>query len=262
MGGGQCRCCGSFPDPQLEHAETCGTAEATRGHYACFHTVVCGKKLADPGITTEPTGLTASQTRLIFSPPLLSPGRSAALDVGVASSIAAAARRGAAQAAFDRKLSHYRNEIVERQQGIQYRPCLDNGRPHPAVTERFSSQHCSVPQRSANVCKVPSAQMETRDPLWRRAAMARAVLLNPSARAEWLFAGIVGPCVAGVMFSSCRWTTTMPTQRLIEQHQTMPTTTSPLSPFARLSLSSRQVSYRWSPPIRCGLFLARDGSSG
>ena len=39
VGGGQCRCCGSFLDPQLEHAETCSTAEATRGHYACVH---CG----------------------------------------------------------------------------------------------------------------------------------------------------------------------------------------------------------------------------
>ena len=35
VGGGQCRCCGSFLDPQLEHAETFSTAEATRGHCAC-----------------------------------------------------------------------------------------------------------------------------------------------------------------------------------------------------------------------------------
>ena len=50
VGGGECRCCGSFLDPQLEHAETCSTAEATRGHYASVHAVVCGMKLADPGI--------------------------------------------------------------------------------------------------------------------------------------------------------------------------------------------------------------------
>ena len=37
------------------------------------------------------------------------PGRSAALDVCVASSTAAAARGDAAQAAFDREVSHYRN---------------------------------------------------------------------------------------------------------------------------------------------------------
>ena len=54
---------GSFPDPQLEHAETCSTAEATREHYACVHAVVCGMKLADPGITTEPRRLTVSQSR-------------------------------------------------------------------------------------------------------------------------------------------------------------------------------------------------------
>ena len=56
-----------LPRPQLEHAQTCSTAEVWRGHNACVHAVVCGMKLADPGITTEPRGLTTSQ------PPLLSP---------------------------------------------------------------------------------------------------------------------------------------------------------------------------------------------
>ena len=76
-------------------------------HHACVHAVVCGMKLADPGITTEPRGLTASQSRPadIFTTAAV-PRRSAALDVCVASSIAAAARGDAAQAAFDRKLSH------------------------------------------------------------------------------------------------------------------------------------------------------------
>ena len=66
-------------------------------------------KLAVPGIS----GLTASQSRpASISTNAAVPGRSAALDVCVASSIAAAARGDAAQAAFNRKLSHYRNEIV------------------------------------------------------------------------------------------------------------------------------------------------------
>ena len=39
---------------QLEHGETCSTAEATRGHYACVHAVLGGLTLADPGITAEP----------------------------------------------------------------------------------------------------------------------------------------------------------------------------------------------------------------
>ena len=60
VGDGQRRCCGSFLDPQLEHAETCSNAEATRGRYACVHAIVCGMKLTDPGFTTEPRGLTAS----------------------------------------------------------------------------------------------------------------------------------------------------------------------------------------------------------
>ena len=59
VGGGQCRCCGSFLDPQLEHAETCSNGEATRGHHAYVHAVVCGMKVADRSITTEPRGVTA-----------------------------------------------------------------------------------------------------------------------------------------------------------------------------------------------------------
>ena len=74
VGGGQCRCCGFLLDPQLEHAEPCCSAEATRVHNACVHAAVCGMKLADPGITTETRGLLLRNPgRLIFSLPLLSP---------------------------------------------------------------------------------------------------------------------------------------------------------------------------------------------
>ena len=74
VGGGQCWCCGSFLDPLLEHAESCSNAEATRRHYACVHAVVCGMKLADPGITTEPRcSLLRNPGRPTLSPPLQSP---------------------------------------------------------------------------------------------------------------------------------------------------------------------------------------------
>ena len=127
VGGRQCRCCGFFLGPQLEYAETCSTAEATREHYACVNTVVSGMKL-DPGITTEPRGLTGSQSRPadIFTTAAVSV-RSAALDVCVASSIAAAAHGDAAQAAIDRKLSHPRNEIGELRQQKTPPACVDRG---------------------------------------------------------------------------------------------------------------------------------------
>ena len=48
VGGGQCRCCGFFLDPQLEHAETSSNAEAMWEHYACVHAVVCGMKTGRP----------------------------------------------------------------------------------------------------------------------------------------------------------------------------------------------------------------------
>ena len=44
----QCRLCGALVDPQLEHAEVCALAEATRGHYACVRVLVDGFRLSDP----------------------------------------------------------------------------------------------------------------------------------------------------------------------------------------------------------------------
>ena len=136
-GFGQCRLCGSLLDHQMEHCEICSAARSFPGHNACVHAVLGGLKLADdPGITTEPTGLTETQSRpadLFPTAPV--PGRSAALEVCVPSSNVAAARGDAAQAAFDRKLSSYRQEIPDlRCQGILYRPLVwtTEGRPHPA----------------------------------------------------------------------------------------------------------------------------------
>ena len=174
--------------------ETCSTAETTRGH-ACVHAVVCGLKLADPCITTEARGLTATQSRPadIFTTAAV-PGRSAALDVCVASSIAAAARGDAVQASFDRKLSNHRNEIPDlRNQGIHYRPLVwtADGRTHPAVTRTLQYAGDIASSRNGRQMSAKSLQRRWKHEIqivllrWR-AAMTRAVLLNPSARAEWL----------------------------------------------------------------------------
>ena len=64
---------------ELERGETCSTAEATR-----VHDVLGGLRLADLGITTEPRGLTETQSRQADLPTTAAvPGRSAALDVCV-----------------------------------------------------------------------------------------------------------------------------------------------------------------------------------
>ena len=52
--------CGIVLDSHPEHCEMCSTAEATRGHHARVHAVLGGLKLADPGVTTAPRGLTGS----------------------------------------------------------------------------------------------------------------------------------------------------------------------------------------------------------
>ena len=151
-----------FLDPQLEHAETCSTAEATRRHHASVHAAVCGMKLAELAITTEPRGLTASQSRHadILTTAAV-PGRSAAQDVCVASSIGAAARGDAAQAAFDRKLSHYTHEVGElRRQNVQYRPLVwtANGRHLSAKTLQRGTSGSSLAS-STGLCTTGDTSM-------------------------------------------------------------------------------------------------------
>ena len=92
-----CRLCGTQLDPALEHCETCANPEATRGHYACVRALVDGLKLADAGVSTEPRGLTTTQDRPadILTTAAV-PGRSAALDVCIASPNAARAQGDAA----------------------------------------------------------------------------------------------------------------------------------------------------------------------
>ena len=82
--GLSCQLCGEQLDPQVEHLETCSTAEATRGHYACVQTLVNGLRLADPTVTTEPRCLTSLTSRPADVLTVAAvPGRSAALDVCV-----------------------------------------------------------------------------------------------------------------------------------------------------------------------------------
>ena len=117
----------------------------------------------------------------------------------VASPNAAAARGDAAQTAFDRKLSKYRNEIPDlRNQGIHYRPLVwtADGRPHPAVTRTLQKAADIASSRNGQQMSAKSLQRRWKHEiqialLRRTAAMTRAVLPNPPARAEWLLAGII-----------------------------------------------------------------------
>ena len=113
----------------------------------------------------------------------------------MASSIAATARGDAALAALDRKLT----QIGElRQQNIHYRPQVwtADGRPHLAVTRTLqygvdiASSRNGLHQSAKSLHRKWKYEIQIAL-LQRRAAMARAVLPNSSARAERLFAGII-----------------------------------------------------------------------
>ena len=199
LGGAvSCRLCGALLDPQLEHSETCAVAEATRGHYACVRSLVEGFRLADPSVATEARGLTSTQARPadILTTAAV-PGRSAALDVCIASPNAAAAQGDAAEAAFRRKLRHYRHIIPELQRaGVVFRPLIwtADARPHPAAvrTLRYAAEVAS--SRHGGSAEKPAMLKRWKHEitvaiLRRRAAMSRAVVPGRSARAEWLLTG-------------------------------------------------------------------------
>ena len=195
-----CRLCGAQLDPSLVHGDCCDTAGATRGHYAVVRELVRGLKLADPSTTTEPRGLTATQARpadILTSAAV--PGRSAALDVCVASPNASHAGGDAAETAFRRKLRRYRVEIPQlAAAGIAYRPVVwtTSGRPHPAATRTIHLAAAQAAHRSdgadahalaARWCHEIQVAL-----LRRRAAMARAVLPRPAGHEVWLLTGYSG----------------------------------------------------------------------
>ena len=198
VGSAPCRICGTTLDAFLEHSEICCTSVATRGHYACVRAVVDGLKLADPAVTTEPRGLTsrASRPADIFTTAAV-PGRSAALDVCVASPNAAAAMGDAAAAAFRRKLRRYRAEIRELGvANIAFRRLVwtADGRPHAAVTRTLRYAAGIAASRNSQG-STPGAILSRWKHeiqiaiLRRRGAMARAVLPKPSSHEHWLLTG-------------------------------------------------------------------------
>jgi len=194
----RCRLCGVCLDPFMEHCEVCALGEATKGHYAVVRAVVDGIKLADAAVTTEPAGLSSTQARPadIFTNAAV-PGRSAALDVCIASPNAAGAAGDAAEAAFKRKLEHYQNIIPElHAAGVAFRPLIwtSDGRPHPATTRtlKYAAERAARKgggQVSASALQTRWKHEITVAILRRRAAMTRAVMPKPHRRQEWLLTG-------------------------------------------------------------------------
>jgi hypothetical protein len=192
-----CRVCGKHLDACVSHSETCAIGEATRGHYAVVRAVVDGLKVADSAVTTEPRGLTSTQARPadIFTSAAV-PGRSAALDVCIASPDAAGAGEDAAESAFRRKLVHYRNIIPELQAaGVAFRPLIwtADGRPHPAATRtlKYAAEAAARKRGGVAVQGLLSRWKHeiTVAIIRRRAAMLRAVLPKAQAKDLWMLTG-------------------------------------------------------------------------
>ncbi len=163
-----------------------------------MRSLVNGFRLADPNVTTEPAGLTSTLDRPadILTTAAV-PGRSAALDVCIASPNAAIAAGDAAAAAFRRKLRRYRRAIPElARAGIVFRPMVwtADARPHPAVvrTLRYAvsiSASRNVESDSAPLMLNRWKHEITVAIMRRRAAMSRAVLQRRGERQRWLVSG-------------------------------------------------------------------------
>ena len=95
----------------------------------------------------------------------------------------------AAQAAFNREISHYRREIPDlRAQGILYRPLVwtaDGRPPEPCNTQQTLQRAATVSKGQPNPSSTDGNEIQIAL-LRRRAAMSRAGLPHTSARAEWL----------------------------------------------------------------------------
>ena len=159
-----------------------GHAEALRVRFTPWSAASNSRTLALP---RNPGGsLLRSPGRLIFSLPLPVPGRSAALDVCVASSVAAAARGDAAQAAFDRKLSYDRTAATDYSLPPSY---LDGGRTTAPSRERFSTQQTLPPVEPGSRCgNMRSKSLSCGGELPSLVQFCRILRCE-----QWLFVGII-----------------------------------------------------------------------
>ena len=139
----QCRVCGGTLDPQGTHATCCALGGSTRGHNDVRDAVLDLARLADATAEKEVLGLLDTAPGLRPADVLttaVSPGRSSALDIGVA----AVEARGAGGPGQDctesmrvRKRSVYARHLDALEaEGVEYRPVIWScyGREHPDTT--------------------------------------------------------------------------------------------------------------------------------
>ena len=133
---------------------------------------------------------------------------------------------------------------------IVYRPLVwaADGGPHPAVTRTLQYPADTAACRKGEQMSARSLQHRWKHEIQialrrRSAATTRAVLPDPSARAEWLVAGLIDRAPVS---TAARWEamTQTQTQAQTPQHQIVTMRTSLLSPVNNLQFCSSQTSDR------------------
>ena len=173
-----CGFCGtSLIDASASHALLC--ANSVSGHNAVRNQLHAAACACDPCAEIEPLGLIPSHPTLRPADILTSaafPGRSAALDVGVASPDAAGAGADCTEAMVLHKRGTYACHADElRRGGIAYHPVVWSayGRPHPdAIRVMIAMSRNTARRRGADNYRGLARGLAARVTveLWRRAA--------------------------------------------------------------------------------------------
>ena len=135
-----CECCGADLDVKGIHCLNCAPGRSTHGHNEVRDVILKAALLGDSIACSEPGGLIPSDPLLRPADVLTTaalPGRSAALDLGVASPFAAGAGDDYCDTMHQRKMAKYEPYFEElAMEGIHYVPVIFSafGRPHPQAS--------------------------------------------------------------------------------------------------------------------------------
>ena len=185
----------SFPDPQSEHAETCSSAEFTRGplRVRSRRSLRRGTCRSRHYFGTQGAHCFANQAGWYFHHCCCPRTQCGPGCVCGLLHCSGSSRRWHSIVNF--RISGTKSENRGNRILITARQCgqRTDGRTQPSLG-RFSTRHCFQPKRRQMSAKSLHRrwkhEIQIALPRWR-AAMARAVLPNTSARAKWLFAGII-----------------------------------------------------------------------
>jgi hypothetical protein len=149
----QCRVCGGLLGPQGTHATCCAPGGGTRGHNDVRDAVLDLARLADATAEKEVLGLLDTAPGLRPADVLttaVSPGRTSALDVGVAAVESMNSGDDCTESMRMRKRTKYAKFLPDLEaEGVEYKPLIWScwGREHPDTTAALTAMARTAARR-------------------------------------------------------------------------------------------------------------------